>query len=314
MKKETINFRVARDFGETFNISVKFLRQNFKLMFQSLIFIAGPFILITAIAGAMYQSSVLTSPLRSANPLANIGLAYILFILASVVSNLVLLGTVFSFMLEYMEKGYGNFGVNDVAKRLRKNIGNILSVFFTFTFLIVIFAGAMVGIFIAAGNASPIIVGLLAFMLVIAMLIVGPPIFWQLSVVYLAKMIDDDGVFDAYGRTRMVMKSNFWWTWVMVVCSGLAVGIISFVFSLPQVIFQMVLMISKIRGGNAETSIAFLIVATVCTFCVSLLYSILYVINAFHYFSLAEKKEGTGLMERINEIGQTPVNDVDQQY
>ena len=36
--KEKINFRQVRDFGETFNVSVKFFRQNFKLFFQSLIF------------------------------------------------------------------------------------------------------------------------------------------------------------------------------------------------------------------------------------------------------------------------------------
>lgn len=314
MTKETISFRVARDFGETFNVSVKFLRQNFKSLFQSLIFIAGPFVLVTAITGALYQSNALTLPIRSRNPFAQLGLHYFLFILASIISNLVLLGTVFSFMLEYMEKGYGNFNVNDVAKKLWANAGNILAVFFTFTFLILIFIGAMVGIFIAAGNASPIIVGLLAFMLVIVLLLVGPPLFWQLSVVYLAKMIDNDGVFDAYGKTRLAMKSNFWWTWLIVICSSLALGIVSFVFSLPQVIYQMVLMISKIRGGDTEPSISFLIVATVCTFCATLLYSIFYVINAFHYFSLTEKKEGTGLMERINEIGQTPVDNVEQQY
>ena len=58
--QEKITFRQARDFGEIFNVSVKFLRQNVKLFFQSLIYIAGPFVLISAIAGAFYQSSALS--------------------------------------------------------------------------------------------------------------------------------------------------------------------------------------------------------------------------------------------------------------
>lgn len=316
MNKEKINFRVTRDFGETFNVSVKFLRQNFKLLFQSLLFIAGPFILISSIAGAFYQSSAINafSWVNQGSPFAQFGLSYFLFILAAIIANLALLGTVYAFMLEYMEKGYGNFNLNDVAKRLITNIGNILSVFFTLTFLIAIFIGALVGIMIAIGSSSPILVGILAILILIAMLILFPPFMWQLSVVYIVKMTENDNVFDAFGRTRSVMKNNFWWTWVIMLCAGMAVWIIAIVFSLPQAAMQIFLMFTKTANAGSETSVVFIIVATVCTFCTTFVYSILYVISAFHYFSLAEQKDGTGLMERINEIGQTPNNNVDQQY
>ena len=99
-----------------------------------------------------------------------------------------------------------------------------------------------------------------------------------------------------------------------MVCAVFAVGIISFVFGLPQAIYQVVLMFSHFKDDSGEPSIPFLIVATVCTFCTTLLYSGLYVISAFHYYSLAEQKDGIGLMERIEEIGNTPTTDVEQQY
>jgi hypothetical protein len=316
MNTEKINFKVARDFGETFNVSFKFLRQNFKLLFQSLLFLSGPFILITAICGAFYQANAIETftVQASANPFSQYGLNYFLFLLAGIISNLAIIGTVFSFMLEYMEKGYGNFNLNDVGRRLAQNIGNILSVFFSLTFLILLFLGAIIGIFIALGTAAPWLAVLLGFFAVIGLLILFPPLMWQLSVVYMVKMSENENVFDSYGRTRTVMKGNFWWTWVIVICASMAIGVISFVFSIPQVAYQMIAMISRAQGDTSDVSILFLIVATICTFCTSLLYSLLYIINAFHYFSLAEKQDGTGLMERINEIGQNPTQNVEKQY
>ena len=135
--QEKINFRQVRDFGETFNVTVKFFRQNFKLFFQSLIFIAGPFVLISAIAGAFYQSNAVSmlsvARMGESNILSQFGWTYFIFILAAVIANMTLLGTVFGFMINYMEKGPAGFTVNDVGQTLVKNIGNILSVFFVET-------------------------------------------------------------------------------------------------------------------------------------------------------------------------------------
>ncbi|OFY86917.1 MAG: hypothetical protein A3F72_00755 [Bacteroidetes bacterium RIFCSPLOWO2_12_FULL_35_15] len=318
MDQEKINFRQVRDFGETFNVTVKFLRQNFKLFFQSLIFIAGPFILISAIAGAFYQSSAIEiSTLgrgSSGNPLAQYGWSFLIFMLSAIVSGIVLIGTTFSFMINYMEKGPNSFSVNDVATKLLQNSGKILSVFFVLTLLSLLIIAVLVGIVIGLTTAVPVLGILFALAFVFGMLILFPPLMWQLSVVYLVKMQEDKGVFESFGRTREVMHGNFWWTWVIVVCSAIAIGIVGFVFTLPQIIYQMILLLSHIKNGGGETPLAFLIVATICTFCSTILYSALYVINAFHYYSLAEAKDGVGLMERINEIGNTPQNNVEQQY
>jgi hypothetical protein len=322
MNLEKINLRQSRDFGETFNTSIKFLRQNFKPFFKSLLFIAGPFLLISSLAGAFYQSSAVkmySTSMRvdyTSNVLEQFGWAYLFLILTAIIANLVLVGTVYSFIVNYMEKGPGEFTVNDVANTLIKNIGNILTVFFCITLLSILIICIVVGIAIAIGGTIPILGVLLGIGLFFGLLIIFPPLIWQLSVVYLVKMHSDLGPFAAFGKTREVMRDNYWWTWVIVVCSSIGIGIIGLVFALPQGIFQAIMMFSNISGGGTSegVSIAFLIVATICTFCTTLLYSLLYVINGVHYFSLAEKKDGLGLMDRINEIGNTPDSNVKQQY
>ncbi len=325
MNQEKINLRQVRDFGETFNTSIKFIRQNFKLFMKSLVFIAGPFLLISSIAGAFYQASAITmqSRLQSGiaygnNPLDVIleqfGWTYLIFIIASILANLALVGTVYSYMINYSEKGPGQFTINDVANTLTKNIGGILGVFFGLTILLIIIIGLIVGVGVAIGLAVPGLGVLFLIAAFFGMLILFPPLIWQLSVVYLVKMEENTGIFESYNKTKEVMRGEFWWTWLIVVCSSFGIGLIGMVFSIPQIAYQMVLTFSSLQGGENETSIPFIAVATVCTFCTTLLYGFMYIINGVHYYSLAEKNDGKGMMERINEIGATPNTNVNQQY
>lgn len=320
MIQEKIHFRQARDFGETFNVSIKFLRKNFKLFFQSILFIAGPFVLLTAITGAFYQADSIgmmsTSRLfsRGADPFAAYGWSFVLFLIASMISSLALIGTTFSFMSTYENLGPGNFTVNDVAKTLLKNAGRLIGGFFLLLVIIIVFVvvfALVIGLLASITPALGIFVGFLA---VIGLLIIAPPFMWQFSTFYLVAIHEDVGPQTALSRVREVMRGEFWWTWLLTFAALLAVGVAGFVFTAPQLIYQMVLMVSNMQDGDGGTSMSFIVVATVCTFCSTLLYSCLYVICGFHYFSLAEKKDGTGLMDRINEIGNTPVQNVDQQY
>ncbi|MBA3971747.1 MAG: hypothetical protein H0X46_06305, partial [Bacteroidetes bacterium] len=97
MNIEKINLQQSRDFGETFNVSVKLLRQNFKLFFQCMLLLAGPFILLSAISGAFYQASALSvSPVAMSNPmniLQKFGITYFIFIATTILANLAMLGT-----------------------------------------------------------------------------------------------------------------------------------------------------------------------------------------------------------------------------
>jgi hypothetical protein len=317
MNTEKINFKEVRDFGEVFNVSVKFIRQNFKPFFKSLIFIAGPLILIAAISGAFYQSTAVTmfsskGLMNNPDPFAQFGLTYFLFIFASIFSQLALLGTTFAYMVAYNKFGPGNFKTTDVSAILFKNAGKIIGGFFLYMFLFII-AIILIVLFVAMfGAIHPAFGVLMGILLVIGSLIIAPPFMWQFSVFYLSSMQDNTSITSGMSKTRRVMKGDFWWTWVLVVCGAIAIGIIAFVFTVPQFIYQMILMIGNIKEGSDEISIPFLIVATVCTICVQLTYSIYYIICGFHYYSLAEKKDGEGLLERIDEIGKPTNNNFEE--
>ena len=110
MSEAKINFNVTRDFGETFNVSIKFLRQNFKMYFLTVILIAGPFVLLTSFASAFYDSSIITkTSLVRAGRLYNVSpysIGYFLSVSSQFIAWLALMCTNYSFMLVYNEKGF----------------------------------------------------------------------------------------------------------------------------------------------------------------------------------------------------------------
>jgi hypothetical protein len=63
-----------------------------------------------------------------------------------------------------------------------------------------------------------------------------------------------------------------------------------------------------------ESATPYIIISTACGFLVKFLGSLMYIVNSFLYYNLDEKKNGTALISRIDEIGNIPLNDADQHY
>lgn len=317
INEEKINFKVARDFGETFNVSIKFLRQNFLSFFICLLLLAGPFILIYSFVIAHYQSVILDkTALVKAGLLYNVNTynwEYFISILLQFVSYLSMTCTTYSYMVVYSEKGKGNFTVGDVVRKMNSNIGKIIGGFILFFLLAVIFIVAIFFIVGIIAGTSPIIAGLIAFALLIGSLLIAPNMIWQLNTLFLVIIAEDEIPMSAYGRTRIVMKDNYWWTWLIVVCSTLIVFVLSLLFAVPSYIYTLFQAYGT-SDGVSETSVLYIITFATCTFLATLVYSLFYIIGSFHYFSLAEKKDGKGLLERINEIGKAQTNTIEQQF
>ena len=57
---ERVNFRQVREFAEIINVTFSFIRQNFKPLGKVIIYIVGPFILVSSLVGGFMQESMLS--------------------------------------------------------------------------------------------------------------------------------------------------------------------------------------------------------------------------------------------------------------
>ncbi len=66
---QKIELRKTRDFSAKINITFEFMRQNFRILAKSIIYIGGPFILVEGVFMGMYQQKALTIGKASAGRL-----------------------------------------------------------------------------------------------------------------------------------------------------------------------------------------------------------------------------------------------------
>jgi hypothetical protein len=323
MNQEKINFPEVRDFSGIFNSSVKFVSQNFKHFFLALIFIAGPFLLVDSVCMGLFQANLIDTTVN--NRLTGFtgfnsiefwsqfaGQLFIL-ILVIILSRIILLTTTYAYVLAYNTYGPKNFGIAEVRKIVFQNIVKTIKGFFVcillFFFLVLIFA--IIGGLMA--TMLPLFTTIIFGFAVIAAIIISPPFIWQFSTFYLVQMKEDLGVLDSMRKVREIMRGEFFQTWLIIVVAALILIVLGFLFSAPSYIYQFIL---RMGGGMqlVEKATTYIIISTACGFLVKFLGSLMYIVNSFLYYSLDEKKNGAALISRIDEIGNTPVNDADQQY
>ena len=78
MEKQTINFKQKRELNDLITHTFDFIKQEYKTLGKALLTYAGPFVLVTAFLGAMYQGSLYDNPdaFNNSNSVGGIGNIY----------------------------------------------------------------------------------------------------------------------------------------------------------------------------------------------------------------------------------------------
>ena len=119
--------------------------------------------------------------------------------------------------------------------------------------------------------------------------------------------LEDIGIFAALGRTVFLIKGKWWSTFGLLVVSGIIQGFVAFIFVIPQyaVMFGKMLAIPFLSSD-------LLGIVVQCIYALGALftYSIPLLAIMFQYFSLVERREGTGSFLLLNQLGRGPAPEV----
>jgi hypothetical protein len=277
MNPKKIEFQQYRDFGQILSATFEFLRENFKELAKTIIFLVGPFILLTGIFGGLYQKEMF-SFVPTSTSLSQFGLSVGLYILFGFLTMLMLINTIYSFILIYIKKEDETMiEVDEVWTSVKKNFFKIILLAIGYT-----------------------LVSLLATVLLI---IPGIYVGVALIIIYIVAMYEDKAFFDAMSRSFYLVKNKWWFTFGLLIVLGLIQGFMGFLFQIPQYIAMIFVTFNSIDGNgmNSTTEIIFM-VTTIIASLNFLFYSISLVGIAFHYFSLVEQKEAKGLLNKIESI------------
>jgi len=264
---QKIEFRKIRDFGELLNATFEFIRRNVKILFLSLLFIAGPGIILTGIAGGLHQGNMSFNKTFYASSI-------IYFVFLFITFQLIITVT-YSCLNLYIERDSEDFNVNEVWNRTRKD------------FLLILFTSIGSGIVTLFGTLLLIIPGIYLSI--------------TLTIIFMVRMREQLSFTDSISRCRKLISGNWWFTFALLLILTVIEYFFSFIFTIPEYTATFIGLLHSTTGKPAVGSTVYIITSIISA--VSYLFYAIPIIGiTFHYFSLVEKKEAVGLLEKLETI------------
>jgi len=316
---EKIELRKVRDFGALFNDGIAFIRKNFKSFFGIILYLAGPFIIITGLLSGYMQSlqsqlmmGSWVSAMRgwgsdagllSANFIGTLSI----FILISMLTTLVTIACVCLYFKTYDKAGPDELPVQreSISPYLPGACWRLFYNLLLLGLLMGVVGGLFVGLCVVLFMV-PVLNVLVGIALVIGMIILMPVLIYVLYVTNYIVIRDEVLVTEAFGKAWRYVKGNYWWTWLLMVAVTICLGTAASIFNLPITIITFSKAFTRLtEPGSATSGNSLLIIIFGAISMIGQLLMItplLYTFCIFNFYNHEEHHEGTGLMSRIDEM------------
>lgn len=282
---EKVEFRKIREFGELIGDTFLFIKQNFKPLGKAFIYICGIFILGGIISSILtqlqiidFQSTSYPSSYRN-NPFdafSKVGFPYLLVILFMMLSYTAIYITILSYIALYVQKGNVAPSVEEVWS------------YFKFYFLRILGSGIVMSIF-----------GALCF---ICCVIPGIYVFPALTIFYPIMIIENGSIGYSFNRSFKLIKDEWWITAAVIIIIWIITYACMMLIQLPSIIVAMVGAFTNV--GNPITK-TYIFLSSILQYIAYILTIIPLICGTLIYFNLVERKESSGLIDRIGSLGQT---------
>jgi hypothetical protein len=320
---KAIEFQRTRDFSRKLNATFEFIRQNFKPLCKSILIIAGPSTLVgSAMAGslfgeflsfssAMQQGGV--TPENGSNYLLSVSfwLQIILMFVFLTIGFVVGLATINAYLLLYEKKKSNKIEVNEVWQQVLAMFWQYLgtSILF-FIIFILAYLVLLIPIFVL-GEISPflIIIGFFIFFGGIIFLL------FSSSLTYFVQTYEKKNFLDSLIRSFRLVNNGKWWsTFGLTMLLYLIASTVSSIFIMPYYIVSFINSLHSINTGtviepSSDWKIWTIVFFTLYYMANMLMAALPNVGIAFQYFNLVELKEAKGLMNQIENLGQSATTD-----
>jgi hypothetical protein len=319
-----IEYHRARDFSRKMNATFEFIRQNFKPLSKSMLFIAGPPVLIASIIMATFLDDFIGLTRAAATSVGdteaietyffsvNFWLQATLMFLLFLVSAIMSIATVNNYVLLYEEKRSNRIEPADVWARVRDTFWMYFSTTLIFFVLFIIVTTVMmipVGL-IAALSPVMIFFAVIALYCGIIYLMIGA------SLTYVIRAYEKKGFFEALERSFKLVYNKWWSTFGLIFILYLIMLIASYTLMFAGSIISSAASLhttsTEVNEQVGWISISFVILIYLVQMFLGTLPNIGI---AFQYFNLVELKEAKGLLGKIDTLGQVqPPTSTDDQY
>ena len=284
----TTNIELAkpRDFGEIINDTFIFIRQNFKPLLKYFFIFCGFFLVAAAATSVLTQINMVRT-VNNFNPnsfdadnrfaaFSFLTPTYFLALFFVVLEYISISVMVLSYMTLYKKK-------QNQAPDMDEMWG-----YFKFYFFKILGTSIVIGILVGLGTAFCFVPGIYLY-----------PI---MALVLPIMVVENTSFNYAFNQSFRLIKDNWWATFGVLVVIFIILYVASMVVVLPSTLLGAGSIFLHLTKGTS-VSITTVIITTLLSESAHIFHILTIVATCLCYFNLSESKEGTGLMERINQFG-----------
>ncbi|HVZ40672.1 MAG TPA: hypothetical protein VHI13_15435 [Candidatus Kapabacteria bacterium] len=291
-----LELRKSRRLGEVLNLTFQYLRENSRTLIKSLLYIAGPAILLTGALSGTHLFGI--SSVLGLRTIVSPFVGTILGIVFGLITSMLVQGITNQHVRLYLERNGGEITVDDIWKAIKADLGRM--------FAINLSVGLVVGLafflYAIALSASDPGIRFLAFVVIMCPLIyISVPLAFTIP----ASIQERLNVSQSFARGFALVRKN-WWNCLGVVMALGGVGfVISMVFLVPML---MLIALSDMFNGSANSERLSVIYAICAILAMTLSYlvSLLPTLGVvLQYHNLVEKVDAVGILARIGTIGES---------
>ena len=290
--KTYIEFKKQRELGEILTDSFNFIKFEFKPFFSTLLKIVGPYLFATMLFLGFYFYSfngILNFDVQSESPEIN-PIILIIAVFGLLVSALAMYGltqgTVLFYIKSYIDQK-GEVDFDYVRKEAYHKFWSFIGL------------ALLVGLALLAGFMLCFIPGIYLY----------PPLMLSFSIL----VFMNKGVSESFQYGFTLIKDNWWITFAALLVLGIIIGIIGYILQIPAVIYIWIKMgvfsgqmDAESMGGVFDP--VYILLNLMAYMIQFILQTVSLVAAAFIFFNLNEKKNFTGTMERIQNLGKDKNN------
>lgn len=282
-----IELAKLRDFGEIISDTFQFIRQNFKELLKSFFILCGFFLIALAAVSFMQQYKIMHvfneanagGPQTFGSTMSDFWVSYAATMVISISTMCAITVTILSFMALYKQKG-------NVAPTTDEVWG-----YFKYYYLRILGGTLVIGLLVGAGFALCLIPGIYLF-----------PI---LGLIFPIMVMENGSFGYAFNRSFQLIKENWWATAGAVLVIWIITYVMMAIITIPASAVNLAsvwLRPQKIP----QLSMGRILLAVILQAFTQILLIIPTVGISLCYFNLAEHKDGTSLLDRINKFGSNP--------
>ncbi|NOT75015.1 MAG: hypothetical protein HOP08_08805 [Cyclobacteriaceae bacterium] len=316
-----IEFQKTRNFSDKVSITFVFFRQNFKGLSRSLLYIAGPPILVSSLLMGSSMKGIFSNSTAGPEAMANyfgsvnLWIEMLLSFVFFVVSIVSIIATINNYLILYQEKQTNEIEVSEVWQRVRKTFFMYLISSFLFGLFAMIAYFLLIIPTVVLAAISP----LLIFLGILVLFGGFVYLFISASLLFVVQGFEKRNFFTAVERSFKLTRGKWWSTFGIYLILMLLVITIAYVFFIPGYLIMIMGSLHNTEGSSFNESggiLSFVVMMSMTLYFLSfmLLICLPMIGLSFQYFNLVELKEARGLLSQINTIGEVPIAPTEEEH